>query len=80
MGDLQVLLAQVDQLTRSVMGLMNTSPGPPTDRPSRNKTIRWYSRTILTERPTAATSAAATTPMRTSTTTIRVPPSPLRPG
>src|SRR2546428_14040211 len=37
------------QSARSITGHRKTTPGPffPTDRPSRNTTSRWYSRTIL---------------------------------
>ena len=51
------------RVTRSVIGLITTRPGPraPLERPSRNTTTRWYSRTIL---------IAAAAPASRATTTI----------
>ena len=60
---------------RSVTGLMSTSPGPlmPMARPSRNSTIRWYSRTILTDSP-------AVTSRTTSPNTPTMMPTIMRPA
>ena len=65
-GDLEVLLPQVDQWSRSVTGLMQHEPralGCRLTRPSRNRTIRWYSRTIRTDIAPTTRTTNATTPM-----------------
>src|ERR1039458_9993349 len=55
----------VIHVVRSVTGLMKMSPGPrvPSARPSLNSTIRWYSRTILTETPARMRRQSTTTPI-----------------
>jgi len=58
--------------------MMRMSPGPlvPTHRPSRNRTIRWYSRTTFTALAMTNSTTTATIPA----TTAPVAASPIKPN
>ncbi len=76
MRDLEVPLSQVHQRSAVCHRVDEDQPGPraPEARPNRNRTTRWYSRTILIETAARTINPTSTTATMTSMAAVTVPP------